>query len=86
MKELNQYSEKADALLWEKMIGGDKVAFEQLYRRYYSPLISYALSLSFDEGFAKDCIQDLFIKIFLSKSLKPIIYVRAYLYRALRNS
>lgn len=86
MKELNQYSEKADALLWEKMIGGDKVAFEQLYRRYYSPLISYALSLSFDEGFAKDCIQDLFIKIFLSKRLKPIIYVRAYLYRALRNS
>lgn len=86
MKRRNGYKEEPDALLWEKMVNGDKFAFEQLYRRYYSPLLTYALSFRNDEDFAKDCIQDFFIKLFLSENLKPILYVRAYLYRSLRNS
>lgn len=79
------YIEMSDTQLWNLIIEKDKVAFEQLYRRYYSPLLAYAISFHFDEEIAKDCIQDLFVKLFTSDRLFPIEYVRAYLYRSFRN-
>ena len=75
----------SDTQLWKLIIKKDKIAFEQLYRRYYSPLLAYALSFHLDEEMAKDCIQDLFVKIFTSETLFPIEYVRAYLYKSLKN-
>ena len=38
-----------DIELWTRILKGDKVAFEELYHRYYSPLFGYALRLNFDE-------------------------------------
>ena len=32
-----------DIELWTRILKGDKVAFEELYHRYYSPLFGYAL-------------------------------------------
>ena len=43
MKSEMRYVELSDAQLWKLIIEKDKVAFEQLYRRYYSPLLAYAL-------------------------------------------
>lgn len=79
------YEEMSDTQLWKLIIKKDKIAFEQLYRRYYSPLLAYALSFHLDEEIAKDCIQDLFVKIFTSETLFPIEYVRAYLYKSFKN-
>lgn len=75
----------SDAQLWELFIRKDKTAFEQLYRRYYSQLLSYALSFQFDEELAKDCIQDLFVKLFQKEDLRPIIHVKSYLYKIYKN-
>lgn len=77
--------ELTDLQLWILVIEKDKTGLEQLYRRYYSPLLAYALSFRFDEEMAKDCIQDLFVKLFTSDTLFPIEYVRAYLYKSLKN-
>ena len=66
-----RYTEMSDAQLWILIIEKDKAAFEQLYRRYYSPLLAYALSFRFDDEMSKDCIQDLFVKLFTSDSLTP---------------
>lgn len=85
MDKRMRYNELSDAYLWKLIIEKDKVAFEQLYRRYYSPLLAYALSFRYDEDMAKDCIHDLFIKLFVSDTLAPIEYVRAYMYRSFRN-
>ncbi|MFR2616367.1 RNA polymerase sigma factor [Parabacteroides goldsteinii] len=85
MKSEMRYVELSDAQLWKLIIEKDKVAFEQLYRRYYSPLLAYALSFCNDEEMAKDCIQDLFVKLFVSETLSSIEYIRAYLYKSLRN-
>lgn len=52
-----------DIELWTRILKGDKVAFEELYHRYYSPLFGYALRLNFDEETIKDCLQDMFVKI-----------------------
>ena len=49
MKSEMRYVELSDAQLWKLIIEKDKVAFEQLYRRYYSPLLAYALSFCNDE-------------------------------------
>ena len=48
-----------DIELWTRILKGDKVAFEELYHRYYSPLFGYALRLNFDEETIKDCLQDM---------------------------
>ena len=45
-----------DIELWTRILKGDKVAFEELYHRYYSPLFGYALRLNFDEETIKDCL------------------------------
>ena len=73
-----------DIELWTRILKGDKVAFEELYHRYYSPLFGYALRLNFDEETIKDCLQDMFVKIYVSHSSLPTLsYVKSYLYRTL---
>ena len=57
-----------DIELWTRILKGDKVAFEELYHRYYSSLFGYALRLNFDEETIKDCLQDMFVKIYVSHS------------------
>lgn len=75
-----------DLELWKHITQGDKAAFEGLYRRYYSPLLAYALRMKFDECTIKDCIQDLFVKIYQNRYQLPILsYVKPYLYRSLTN-
>lgn len=76
-----------DIELWTRILKGDKVAFEELYHRYYSPLFGYALRLSFDEETIKDCLQDIFVKIYVNHSSLPALsYVKSYLYRTLINA
>lgn len=79
------YQSFSDFQLWDYIRRGDRVAFEQLYRRYYSPLLSYALSFRYDKDQAEDCIQNLFVKLFTSETLPACRYVRAYLFRSLYN-
>ncbi len=76
-----------DIELWTRILKGDKVAFEELYHRYYSPLFGYALRLNFDEETIKDCLQDMFVKIYVNHSSLPTLsYVKSYLYRTLVNA
>lgn len=76
-----------DIELWTRLLKGDKVAFEELYHRYYSPLFGYALRLNFDEEVIKDCLQDMFVKIYMNHSSLPALsYVKSYLYRTLTNA
>lgn len=85
MSTQGKYGKIQDEQLWDLVVKKDKAAFEQLYRRYYSPLLAYALSFRYDEEVAKDCIQDLFVKLFSSETLILVKYVKAYLYRSYRN-
>lgn len=76
-----------DLELWKKIKQGDKTAFEQLYHRYYSPLLAYAIRLRFDNEVIKDTLQDLFVRIYIKHSELPeLSYVKPYLYRSLTNA
>ena len=65
----------------------DKAAFEELYHRYYTPLLSYALRLRFDEETIKDSIQDVFVNIYVKRyTLSVPSSIKSYLYKSLINS
>lgn len=85
MKSEMRYVELSDAQLWKLIIEKDKVAFEQLYPALLFSIIGICSSFCNVEDMAKDCIQDLFVKLFVSETLSSIEYIRAYLYKSLRN-
>lgn len=72
--------------LWDKFRGGSDSAFATLYDLYADSLFHYGMKFSKDENFIKDCIQDLFVKIFNNrKNLASTDNPSAYLLHALKN-
>lgn len=72
--------------LWQRFIGGEKDILEVFYKEYYNLLFNYGLKLYSDEELIKDCIQDLFVKLYKSDLLKSTVSVRSYLLKALKNT
>jgi RNA polymerase sigma factor (sigma-70 family) len=74
-----------EAELWKAFKNGDRTAYEQLFDSYYSPMYQYGRRILPDTELLKDCIQDVFLKIWQSKeNLADVISIQAYLFRALK--
>jgi RNA polymerase sigma-70 factor (ECF subfamily) len=76
--------------LVERIRGGDRSAFEELYRAQYESLVYFAVALvRADEivrDFARDIVGDVFLNVWRSRdSWTPTHGVRAYLFGAVRN-
>src|SRR5881396_2178326 len=56
----------SDGELIERIAGGDRPAFEELYRRYARPVLGLALRRLGDRGRAEDAAQDAFVAIWRS--------------------
>jgi RNA polymerase sigma-70 factor, ECF subfamily len=61
-------AELTDGDLIERVGGGDRNAFEELYRRYTRPILGLALRRLGDRGRAEDAVQDAFAAIWRSAS------------------
>lgn len=71
---------------WIKFLQGDESSFPDIYHAYFGELFAYALKIGFDEETSKDAIQDVFFKIYVSKSkLTHIQNIEYYLLHALKN-
>lgn len=81
-----QYEGYTDLELWALFVKGDKVVLEALYNRHYDSLLNYGLKCSFDKSIVQDCIQDVFVKLYVGKRIKNTPYVKAYLLRSLKNA
>lgn len=81
-KEWNNWTDES---LWELLLNRNVEILEILYRRYYDLLLNYGLKIYPDKELVKDCIQDLFVKLHLSRKLSNTICVKTYLLKALRN-
>ena len=57
-----------DEKLWENFIAGDKAAFQTIYEKSVSDLFAYGCRISSDQELVKDCIQDLFIYLYRTRS------------------
>jgi RNA polymerase sigma-70 factor (ECF subfamily) len=65
---------------------GDRAAFEQLFRLWYSRLAEYALRLAGSSDAAEDAVQDVFIALWARRDAMPDDdKLTAYLHRAVRN-
>ena len=74
----------ADISLWNAFKTGDRDAFDNLFRQYYPLLVLYGTKICPDKDIVDDCIQDLFIELWQSKSTTEIQSVKAYFLKALK--
>lgn len=73
-----------DNALWYSLKNGDENAFQALFKRYYSQLFLYGVKITQDKELLEDCIQELFIEIWSSKTVTQIQSIKAYLIKSLQ--
>ena len=56
-----------DQLFWQKIINGDKRAYENLYINYFKKFYNYGRKFTQDAVLIEDCIQELFLDIWSKK-------------------
>ena len=76
-----------DYSLWQSFKDGDKDSFEALYFNYFNNLYECGMRIVSDRELVKDCIQDLFIKLWNNKSnLTDVTAIRPYLLVSMRTT
>lgn len=76
-----------DQLHWEALLNGNRDALAGLYEKYFDLLYEYGMRLCHDPELVKDCIQDLFIKLWTNRNnLSITTSIKPYLYTSLRNT
>ena len=69
------------------MKGGDRESFNQIFRRYYSPLTRFCVRFVGDGDQAAEIVQDLFVKLWTSREkLTFNTSFESYMLRSVRNS
>jgi len=76
-----------DKTLWNKFLSGDDKAYTFFYKKYIGEVFSYGMLFTSDPELVKDCIQDLFVKIYSNRSnLEKTDNIKLYLFIALKNT
>ena len=71
--------------LIEKIINDDRKSFDELFRRYYPVMVSYA-RLFLDRELAQDVVQDVFLSVWKNrKKLDPSKSIHQYLLKSVFN-
>lgn len=73
--------------LWQSFLNGDDKSFSVIYKLHIDPLISYGYKLCINHEMVHDCLQEIFIDLFLKRTKLnvDIKNLKAYLFIALRN-
>ena len=82
---MEQTNHSTDTLL-ASFQAGNRAAFSQLYNLHINVLFNYGLKLTIDKELLKDCIHDIFVKLYTKKDeLGTIDNLRSYLFISLKN-
>ena len=82
---MEQTNHSADTLL-ASFQAGNMAAFSQLYNLHINVLFNYGLKLTIDKELLKDCIHDIFVKLYTKKyELGTIDNLKSYLFISLKN-
>ena len=74
------------AQLLDEFQAGDTRAFSHLYNLYINVLYNYGHRLTTDKELLKDCIHDVFVKVYTRKSdLNTIENFKSYIFISLKN-
>ena len=72
--------------LFASFQAGNMAAFSQLYDLYINILFNYGLKLTLDKELLKDCIHDVFVKLYTKKDeLGTIDNLKSYMFISLKN-
>ncbi|MFB6457161.1 RNA polymerase sigma factor [Chitinophaga sp. Hz27] len=75
-----------DNELWKAIVGGDDNSFQQVYHTHFTMLYEYGMRFSAEEELIKECIQQLFVKIWTNRSnLGEVNRIKPYLLFSLRT-
>ena len=78
--------EPSEVALWQRYKQGDGAAFAAIYQKYVRVLYPYGMRIMPNRDFVRDCIQDLFVELWLYRStVADTDSVKFYLFRALRS-
>jgi RNA polymerase sigma factor (sigma-70 family) len=73
--------------LWERFRQQDDKAFSILFETFADTLYGYGRKFIADDDFVKDCVQDLFVKLYNNRtSLSPTTNPKFYLLFSLKNT
>lgn len=73
--------------LWISFTQGNRQAFTSIYSTYVAVLYEYGMRILNNEDQVRDCIHDLFVKLWLNhKNIGPTDNIRYYLIGAIRNT
>ena len=82
---MEQTNNSTDTLL-ASFQAGNMAAFLQLYDLHTNILFNYGLKLTIDKELLKDCIHDIFVKLYTKKEeLGTIDNLKSYLFISLKN-
>src|SRR5580658_6604069 len=75
-----------DLLLWNEYRSGNANAFGALIRVHYPDLFHYGTRFTRDSDLVKDCLQDLFLELWINReTISETSFVKYYLLKALRQ-
>jgi RNA polymerase sigma factor (sigma-70 family) len=81
------YSQTSEELLWENFLAGDDKVYAYFYRKYVEALFSYGMKFTSDKELVKDCIQDVFVKLYSNRSGMGVVkHIKVYLFISLKNT
>jgi len=76
-----------DKSLWLSFLEGNKSSYADIYQAYFPLLYEYGIRLCKDAELVKDCIQDLFIKLWVNRNnLQSTTSIKPYLLTALKTT
>ena len=76
-----------EKLIWLNFQAGDENAYAYLYNTYFKKLYQYGLGIYPDSNLVKDCIQELFIKVWrIKENLGQPVSIRNYLLVSLKRT
>jgi len=87
LTENNVHTIIDDSRLWDLFLSGDDKVYAHFYRKYAEDLFAYGMQFTADRELVKDCIHDVFVRIYSNRSkLGKTDNVKFYLLLSLKNT
>ena len=83
----SMFTQDESYIKWKLFLEGDDQAYSWIYTHYIQVLYNYGLQITPDSEIVKDCIQDVFVKIYKAKKKLTVPQnPKEYLMIALKNN
>ena len=78
------YSDDSDQDLLNAMKQDDSQSFNEIYKRYWKGLFTFANNILEDQGACEDIVQDIFTQLYLKRKEVFITNLKSYLFQAVK--